>query len=367
MFLRYSMNKKVILMLICLNCASAQLLINEIMYNPSSEQGSDSYNEWIELFNPTNASVNVENWTLCDDGLLPGYVDHTSGEIRLNLTTVIRPGDYALITDGGTGTEVYENFDVNLNSTALHTNSSSICNGLGNDFGEIYLVDPEGILADFLNYSSSWGSDGDVKSLQRFNDWWNSSSIVNGTPGFENSISVTTTTTPSSTTTTSTTTTTTTSTTTTTTSTTTSTSATTTTTSNTITTTSTSATTTTTSNTITTTTTSTLPRDGDSHYPPQKTTGTTTTTKTTTTSMTTTTTTTTSTTILITASTTTTGTTTSTLPVRVQSQIPTGRAISAPNYYILGMIPAVIFLFFLSISIIYLAFKGTRGGGLRDL
>jgi len=39
--------------------ATAHLLINEVMYDPDV---SDNYYEWIELFNPTNESINLSGW-----------------------------------------------------------------------------------------------------------------------------------------------------------------------------------------------------------------------------------------------------------------------------------------------------------------
>ncbi len=36
------------------------ILINEVMYNPEED---DNYNEWVELYNPTNQSINVSGWS----------------------------------------------------------------------------------------------------------------------------------------------------------------------------------------------------------------------------------------------------------------------------------------------------------------
>ena len=42
---------------------NTNVIINEIMYSPSTEFGG-TYNEWVELYNPTNESVNITGWNL---------------------------------------------------------------------------------------------------------------------------------------------------------------------------------------------------------------------------------------------------------------------------------------------------------------
>jgi len=46
--------------------ASAQLVINEIMQNPSAV--SDGDGEWFEIHNPTGAAADINGWTIRDDG-----------------------------------------------------------------------------------------------------------------------------------------------------------------------------------------------------------------------------------------------------------------------------------------------------------
>jgi hypothetical protein len=54
--------------------ANAQIVINEIMYNPP-ESGTDSL-EYIELYNAGNMPVSLNNWTLA-------CVAHTFGNISI--------------------------------------------------------------------------------------------------------------------------------------------------------------------------------------------------------------------------------------------------------------------------------------------
>ena len=65
------------------------------MYDPTQD---DNYNEWIELYNPTNQSINVSGWSITDNSaedFLEGDSDHG------NDTTIIPPNGYAKIADHG--------------------------------------------------------------------------------------------------------------------------------------------------------------------------------------------------------------------------------------------------------------------------
>ncbi len=177
-----------------------KIKINEIMYNPSTEQGEDYYLEWIEIYNPTNIPINLSGWRLCGDELLAGYVNYTGsgGEgPYLDGGMILEPNQYAIITDGGTGTEVYQYFNVSNNSLALHVDARTMCNsGLNNDGETINLTDNLGNLIDSVTYNNSWGADGDGKTLERkdvlgesnSSDNWGESIPKNGTPGKLNSI-----------------------------------------------------------------------------------------------------------------------------------------------------------------------------------
>ncbi len=176
-----------------------KIKINEIMYNPSIEQGRDDYSEWIEIYNPTNIPINLSGWRVCEKELLAGYINHTDsgGEgPYLDGGIILEPKQYAIITDGGSGTKVYQYFNVSNNSLALHVDASTLCNRLTNDKDTVYLYDDLGNLIDSVTYSDNWGADGNGKTLERkdvlgesnSSDNWGESIPKNGTPGKLNSI-----------------------------------------------------------------------------------------------------------------------------------------------------------------------------------
>ena len=75
---------------------------------------NETTNEWIELFNPTEESIDVSGWMIADEketDTLQADSIHGDG------TTSIPPGGYALITD--IGTTVYETFTVAGNAITI--------------------------------------------------------------------------------------------------------------------------------------------------------------------------------------------------------------------------------------------------------
>jgi len=175
------------------------------MYNP--DQCSDSYCEWIEIYNPTNQSIDLSGWYLCDDILLEGYVDYQDGLVHSANGMLITSDGYALITDGGSGTLLYANFNASLDALPLHVNASSMCGGLDNS-GEMITLSNESItiallssyskpgLGESITYDSSWGANGNGYSLERINPSadpadaanWGESLTIGGSPGYQNTI-----------------------------------------------------------------------------------------------------------------------------------------------------------------------------------
>jgi phosphatidylserine/phosphatidylglycerophosphate/cardiolipin synthase-like enzyme len=124
------------------------------MYDPIP---NDNYNEWIELYNPTNHSINVSDWTISDnyaEDYLEGDFDHGNG------TTIIPPYGYAIIADHGT--KIYENFSISNDTIYLYVDDKSIGNGLGNSGDMLILKNNLNETIDTLewvtNYSAVFGT-----------------------------------------------------------------------------------------------------------------------------------------------------------------------------------------------------------------
>ena len=154
------------------------------MFNPA--RCDDNYCEWIELYNPSSKNVDLSGWTLCDKEILPGYVNHMDSQIYNDQGIVLKSGEYAVITDGGTGTDVYENFDVSSNSLALHVDASSLCKGsLSNTVGEFLdLKSKQGSIIYFIDYYDKTNlANGDGKTLIIDEGEFIGGTVDGGTPG----------------------------------------------------------------------------------------------------------------------------------------------------------------------------------------
>jgi hypothetical protein len=124
------------------------LLISEIAWAGTQASSND---EWIELWNPGEAAVVLDGWSLTDDN-----------DIRAPLTGMLSPGGFLLLerTDDGT--------IVDLSANALYTGSLA-------DGGEtLRLLDPSGREIDRVDASQGWpqGDRQDCLSMERFAGRW---------------------------------------------------------------------------------------------------------------------------------------------------------------------------------------------------
>ncbi len=120
--------------------ASPALVINEIMYN---SPGADE--EWIELYNTTSASIDLENWKV---------LDNDAGH-----TPIIIPAGYSIAANGYFTIQITDNG--NFPFTPDYDGSGNF--GLGNGGDAVRLWNADGILVDIVNYddSSPWPTEPD--------------------------------------------------------------------------------------------------------------------------------------------------------------------------------------------------------------
>lgn len=143
----------------------AQIVIDEIMYDAN---GSDSGREWIEVRNVGKESINFSKWKFSE-----GNSNH--GLTAVKGSSVLIPGDYAIIADDP---EKFKNDRPDFPGVIFDSAFS-----LSNAGETLALKDSSLNLSDEVSYLSSWGANGDGKSLQRADMKWGTGTP---TPGLEN-------------------------------------------------------------------------------------------------------------------------------------------------------------------------------------
>lgn len=152
----------------------SHLEINEIMYFPADS------NEWIEIFNPHNYSIDISEFFIQDNFEKDNIICCPFLEICSFLS---ENNSYLLITD--LDTTLYNSS--NFSSLKLCVEDNSIGNGLGNTGDTITISN--GTEGDTFNYTNSLGGNGNNKTLERRQDHsWAESLIAGGTPNQKNSI-----------------------------------------------------------------------------------------------------------------------------------------------------------------------------------
>jgi hypothetical protein len=135
--------------------ASAQIIINEIMYDPS---GSDSSREWIEIYNSGASSTDISLWKFVESASASNH-----SLTLIQGTASLQAGGFAVIViDSSKFLTDWPSFTGNI----LKASFSS----LNNTGATVSIKDGGGNVIDQTTYSSTYGGSGDGNSLQRQND-----------------------------------------------------------------------------------------------------------------------------------------------------------------------------------------------------
>lgn len=148
------------------------VVINEIMYD--LEIGADGGREWVEVLNNSDTSVDLTGWKIFEEGT-NHKLTLTQGNISLS------PNGYAIIADNS------EKFllDNPSYSGTLFDSAFSLSNSGEN----LALKNKDLTIVEEVNYTSSWGANGNGRTLQRENPNGATWGSGNPTPGAINNIS----------------------------------------------------------------------------------------------------------------------------------------------------------------------------------
>ena len=148
---------------------TGDIKINEIMYNLP---GADAYLEWIELYNDVTKAINITAWKFYE-------ADTNHRLVLVQGSMVIPVGGYAIIANNATA---FLKEHPMCNCTVIDSTFS-----LRNTGEYIALKNATLVLVDNVAYNSSWGADGNGKTLERTaTGAWAESTVDGGTPCAEN-------------------------------------------------------------------------------------------------------------------------------------------------------------------------------------
>ena len=161
---------------------SAQLIFSEIMFNL---EGSDTPNEFVEVYNSGTDSVDLSFWQISDKFSTDELVDGGMG-------TIIPPERYALIMEGDYDESVGIYLNLIPDSVLIvRVDDNSIGNGLSAE-DSLFLSDSTGAVSDSIGWSdiSASGFSYERKRLDQPSTSanWSTSHDSLGTPGFLNSV-----------------------------------------------------------------------------------------------------------------------------------------------------------------------------------
>ncbi len=168
------------------------VVINEIMYEPLSEQ-----NEWIELYHRGTAPVDLAQWKFSDRPTASGVNTFT---ITTSSVT-IQPADFVVVAAESTILSLFPYLSSSSPTVHLFILNRSGGFGLNNDGDDIVLRDATGQTIDSVSYSPSWHhpdvTDTKGRSLERIDpdidsndrrNWSTSPVPAGGSPGRANAI-----------------------------------------------------------------------------------------------------------------------------------------------------------------------------------
>ena len=156
------------------------MVINEIMYDLP---GADSGREWIEILNISDSEIDLTGWKFNDGS------NHTLNEPPKNGgqgSFRISTGEYAILAGDATTFLIdHPGFSGTVIDTVM---------ALKNTSATLKIFDPESNEIDSITYESTWGADGNGKTLEKIipqdpsiKNNWQESAPDGGTPGAFNS------------------------------------------------------------------------------------------------------------------------------------------------------------------------------------
>ncbi|MCY7360833.1 MAG: lamin tail domain-containing protein, partial [Ignavibacteria bacterium] len=148
-----------IIMLVSASNSFSQISINEIMFAPA-----DASNEWFEIYNTGNTSVNLQNWKWKD----------ATATLRTitNQTIIFSSNEYLIICQDSVKLK-------NLYSSLSGVFIQTLWSALNNTGDNLILIDQNNNRIDSVSFLSTWGGNTGGYSLERKIVNGNSNTVAN--------------------------------------------------------------------------------------------------------------------------------------------------------------------------------------------
>jgi len=152
------------------------IVVNEILYAPAGGEP-----EWLELYNNTTETINLNGWSISD-------IFTTPVQVFIDVDLLILPSSYLLITKNLSVSNFHRFIPSPIHEISLPV--------LNNDVDGVILRDDRDAVIDSVKYNSDWGGTSGY-SLERKNttinsnqplNWDSSNDIEQSTPGRINSV-----------------------------------------------------------------------------------------------------------------------------------------------------------------------------------
>lgn len=123
----------IVMVMICSHLYGGSLIVNEIMQNPLAV--TDTAGEWFELYNTTAGAIDIDGWTISDDGS-NSHIISNGGPLEVSAGGYLVLGNNGdIASNGGVSVDyVYSSFS------------------LGNTADEVVLTDAGAVEIDRVNY-----------------------------------------------------------------------------------------------------------------------------------------------------------------------------------------------------------------------
>lgn len=118
--------------------------INKVYYDVGSDRGKDSANEWVEIYNQTDQSLDMTGWQICDN--------NECDTLASTSPIMIPAKGFGVITASST---TWNYWVLANNVVPILLSDTQIGGGLANSGDKLILKRPDGVVVDEMNWQTN--------------------------------------------------------------------------------------------------------------------------------------------------------------------------------------------------------------------